>query len=239
MRAVLTAFRILLIALSGAVLSTVALCSVALEKNGRLYFWSGRAWSRFILWLCRIRVTVKGTENLEPDGKYIFVSNHASMFDIPTVLATFPRVRIMFKKELSLVPILGWALRYGHHIIVDRQNASEAFKSIERAAETVVSGGSVHLFAEGTRTRNGSLLPFKRGAFSLAAKAGAPVVPVAINGSFRILPKGSFDIRPHPIELIIGKPIPTVDVGTRDEEVALMNRVREIIERNYKLEFVD
>ena len=90
------------------------------------------------------------------------------------------------------------------------------------------------LFAEGTRSRDGKLQPFKRGAFTLAAKSGVPIVPIAINGSFKILPKSSLDIRPNPIELVMEKPIDTSNIKTREQEIDLMNRVRAVIERNYR-----
>src|SRR5208283_4170955 len=122
----------------------------------------------------------------------------------------------------------------GHHIMVDRAKGSEAMKSLNRAAEAIKTGGSVILFAEGTRTRDGKLLPFKRGAFTLAAKSGVPIVPITINGSFKILPKASLDIRPNPIELLMDRPIDTSHVANREEEIALMNRVRNIIERSYR-----
>ena len=118
--------------------------------------------------------------------------------------------------------------------MVNRSKGSEAMKSIDRAAEAIKSGGSVILFAEGTRTRDGKLLPFKRGAFTLAAKSGVPIVPITINGSFKILPKASLDVRPSPIELLIDKPIDTSHIANREEELALMKRVRNIIEQSYR-----
>ncbi|MGA9406781.1 MAG: lysophospholipid acyltransferase family protein [Bacteroidota bacterium] len=234
MRGLLTVGRIIIVVVTNACLSIIALLSLLVEKDGRTYFWAGSTWSKLTLKLWRIDVRVRGMENIRLDGAYIFVTNHASMFDIPAIMSVLPRVRIMFKKELSYIPIWGWALKWGHHIMVDRAKGSEAMKSIDRAAETIKTGGSVILFAEGTRTRDGKLLPFKRGAFALAAKSGVPIVPIAINGSFKILPKSSLDIRPSPIELVMEKPIDTSHVATRGEEIALMNRVRGIIERNYR-----
>jgi 1-acyl-sn-glycerol-3-phosphate acyltransferase len=234
MRSLLTIGRIIIAVIFALVMSLVALLSIAVEKDGRGYFWAGNTWSKFALRVCGVEVYVRGAENLRRDGAYIFVTNHASMFDIPAIMSVLPRVRIMFKKELSRVPIWGWALRWGHHIMVDRGKGIEAMKSLDRAVESVRAGGSIILFAEGTRTRDGKLLPFKRGAFSLAAKSGVPIVPISINGSFKILPKSSLDIRPSPIELVIEKPIETTDISSREEELALMNRVRGIIERNYR-----
>jgi 1-acyl-sn-glycerol-3-phosphate acyltransferase len=158
------------------------------------------------------------------------------MFDIPAMMTTFPHIRIMFKKELGYVPLWGWVLKYGHHISVDRKKGVDAMKSLDRAAEAVREGGQVLLFAEGTRTRDGKLQAFKRGAFALAVKSGVPIVPITINGSFKILPKGSFDIRPAKIEVVIGAPIETRTVSGRDAEKKLMEEVKEIIVQHYREE---
>lgn len=236
MRWLITVLRLLLIIISCLPFSIIAILSLPFDKSGRIYFWSGRTWTKFALYVCRIKVSVIGLDKVDPYGNYILVSNHASGFDIPVMMNTFPHIRIMFKKELSYVPFWGWALRWGHHIMVDRSKGTEAMKSLERAANDVRSGGQVLLFAEGTRTRDGKLLPFKRGAFSLAAKSGVPLVPVTINGSFRILPKGSFDIRPSKIEVVVDDPIETKNIATREDEVKLMNKVKEIITRDYREE---
>jgi 1-acyl-sn-glycerol-3-phosphate acyltransferase len=233
MRWFVTILRLMFIAITNVPFSVLAICSLPFNRSARFYFWCGRTWTNLSLIVCRITLTVKGMEHVNPYGNYILVSNHASMFDIPVLMKTFPHIRILFKKELSYVPFWGWALRWGHHIMVDRKKGAEAMKSLDRAAKAIGEGGQVLLFAEGTRTRDGKLLPFKRGAFSLAAKSGIPIVPVAINGSFRILPKGSFDIRPSHIEVIVNAPIETKNVTTREQEIQLMNDVREIISRSY------
>jgi 1-acyl-sn-glycerol-3-phosphate acyltransferase len=233
MHTIMTIGRILLILFIGFFLSLLALFSIPFDKKGGTYFWAGSRWSMFSMFVCRVKVKLEGKENTPPGGNYIVVSNHASMFDIPAMMSVFPTMRIMFKKELSYVPLWGWALRWGKHIMVDRGRSIEAMKSIDRAADAIRSGGSVLLFAEGTRTRDGNLLPFKRGAFSLAAKSGVPILPITINGSFRILPKKSLNIRPSTIHMIIGKPIPTAGIDSREKEIALMNEVRGIIEKIY------
>lgn len=122
--------------------------------------------------------------------------------------------------------------------MVDRSKGSEAMKSLDRAAGDIRAGGQVLLFAEGTRTRDGKMLPFKRGAFALAAKSGVPIVPVTINGSFKILPKGSFDIRPSLIQVIVNDPVDTANITSREEEMKLMERVRSIIAGRYREESV-
>jgi 1-acyl-sn-glycerol-3-phosphate acyltransferase len=233
MRWFITALRLIFVSLTNIPFSIFALCSVPLDRSGKLYFWAGRTWTKWALIVCRIKLSVKGMENVDRYGNYILVSNHASMFDIPVLMNTFPHIRIMFKKELSYIPFWGWALRWGHHIMVDRAKGTEAMKSLDRAAKAIGEGGQVLLFAEGTRTRTGKLLPFKRGAFALAAKSGIPIVPITINGSYSILPKGSFDIRPAQIEVVVGKPIETKNITTREQEIQLMNDVREIISRSF------
>jgi 1-acyl-sn-glycerol-3-phosphate acyltransferase len=156
------------------------------------------------------------------------------MFDIPAVISFIPdQIRLVVKKELTRIPVWGWAMKYGGYISIDRSNPIAAARSLEAAAEKIRDGTSVLLFAEGTRTRDGKLQPFKRGAFSLAAKAGVPVIPVVINNSFRILPKGSLRVHPQDIELVIGKPISTKDVEGKNKEIALMEQVREIIARDF------
>lgn len=233
MRWSITVIRLFLIAATCVPFSIVAILSLPIDRSGKSYFWCGRTWTKFALFVCRIKLEIKGLEKVDPYGNYILVSNHASGFDIPVLMNTFPHVRIMFKKELSYIPFWGQALRWGHHIMVDRGKGSEAMKSLDRAANDVRSGGQVLLFAEGTRTRDGKMQPFKRGAFALAAKSGVPIVPVTVNGSYKILPKGSFDIRPAQITVVIESPIDTTAVKTREDEVAMMGRVRSIIAGNY------
>lgn len=236
MRWIITILRLILIIVVCLPLSIAAIIVIPLDRTGNAFFWCGRTWTNFSLFLCRIKVSVTGLEKINPYGNYILVSNHASMFDIPVMMRTFPHIRILFKKELSYVPFWGWALRWGYHIMVDRGKGTEAVKSLDRAANDIRSGGQVLLFAEGTRTRDGKLLPFKRGAFSLAAKSGVPLIPITINGSFKILRKGSFDIRPAHIHVIIGSPIETTNIVSRDDEMKLMNDVREIISKQYREE---
>jgi 1-acyl-sn-glycerol-3-phosphate acyltransferase len=216
-------------------LSTWALMTVPFDRTGRYFRFSPWFWSKCILWIFGIKLQVNGYENIDPAKPYVFVSNHASMFDIPTVvMALKGNVNIVFKKELTRVPVWGWALRYGHFIMIDRSNARDALDSIERASESIRSGNSVILFPEGTRTSDGKLQPFKRGAFSLAAKAGVPVVPLIINGTFNILPKGSFKVSPANISVVLEKPIPTRGLNGKSGELQIMELAHKAIEKNYK-----
>jgi 1-acyl-sn-glycerol-3-phosphate acyltransferase len=211
-----------------------ALAAIPFDRSGKWFRRSPLLWSKIILWTFGIKIKVAGYENLDNSKSYVFVSNHASMFDIPTVMVALKgRVNIVFKEELTYVPVWGWALRFGHFIMIDRSNPRKALASIERAAETIRAGSSVILFPEGTRTQDGKLQPFKRGAFSLAAKAGVPVVPLTINGTFKIMPKGSFSVIPANISVIIGMPVYFKKMSGKDDELKLMEQAHREIEKNY------
>ncbi len=230
----LTSIKIVVVFFETMFYSCLAIVSVLFDRKGTAYHWVGRTWSKQLLQIFGMRVHLKGVENLEQGKSYVYVSNHASMFDIPAVLGHIPdQVRIVFKKELSYVPIWGWSLAVGHYIAINRARAKDALKSLDEAAQKIRNGASVLLFAEGTRTRTGKLQPFKRGAFSLAVRSGIPVVPLTINNSFRILPKGSLRIRPADIEIVIEKPIPTSNTDGKAGEMRLMEEVHRMISKHY------
>ena len=231
---VLASLRIVVAVFVTMYYSIAAILSVLVDRTGALYHSIARKWANILLKVFRVKVRVTGLENLVKGRSYVYVSNHASMFDIPAIVGTLPdEIRIVFKKELSYVPIWGWSLAVGHYISIDRFSVKDAMKSLDAAAQKIREGASVLLFAEGTRTRTGKLQPFKRGAFSLAAKSGIPVVPLTVNNSFNILPKGSLKIRPADIELVVDKPIPTANVNGKADEMKLMESVRETISKHY------
>lgn len=198
------------------------------------FHWITRTYSKIVLKLFGVTVEVKGTEHLQSEGPYVYVANHASYFDIPAVIYGVPdRIHLVYKKELERLPFFGWGLKLGKtYIAVDRGRGTEAVKSLEQAVQKIRSGASVLLFAEGTRTRDGKLQPFKRGAFNLAVRAGVPVVPLTINGSYIILPRESYRANPGTITLIIDKPIELRQDG-KEEEMKLMERVHTVLEKHY------
>lgn len=229
-----TILKGILVSLLTIIISISAIIVTPLDRTGRLYHWHARIWSRIVLWLFGIRVTVKGLEHLHGGNHFIYVANHASMFDIPAVMGNIPdEIRIVMKKELTRIPIFGLALKVGHYITIDRENPKDAMRSLERAAEKIRNGASVLLFAEGTRTKNGKLQPFKRGAFSLAAKSGVPIIPVTINGTFRIMKKGTWRVDPSDITIVLEKPIHTEGMNGKDDELKLMEQVRQAIAKHY------
>jgi 1-acyl-sn-glycerol-3-phosphate acyltransferase len=228
-----TGFLRFLLALLNSILWAALEILVRITVSDRLFHALARLWAKSSLALCGVRVSVRGLEKLARGRNYVYVSNHASMFDIPAVLAAIPdEVRIVYKRELHWVPVFGWGLWMGAYIAVDRSSGAGARRSLDAAAEKIRTGASVLLYAEGTRTPDGRLQPFKRGAFHLAVKAGVPVVPLTINGSYPLLPKGSAVVQPGRVELVLEDPIPIAG-HDRTEEVRLMNAVRTAMERHY------
>jgi 1-acyl-sn-glycerol-3-phosphate acyltransferase len=205
------------------------------RRRGRVFFWLARRWARGVLWFCGLRLSVRGTDLLDPSSNYVYVSNHASLFDIPVLTAALPtNIRIVYKKELEKIPIFGWNLKWGPYIAIDRGRRADALRSVEEAARKIREGDSVLLYAEGTRTMDGRLQTFKRGAFNLAVTSGVPVVAVTVNGTFRIMAKGSLAIRPGPVEVVLHSPLATEPSGGREEELRVMEEVRRAIAGDYR-----
>lgn len=161
-----------------------------------------------------IVVAVEGLDRLLPGQPVVFIANHVSWVDIWMLLVSLPgTTRFVFKKELTRIPFLGRAAIAMGHVPLDRGNRGSAFASYDRAADQIRGGTSAIVFAEGTRSRDGRLLKFKKGPFVLAIAARAPVVPVVCEGSFERLPKGSISPRPGVVTVRIGTPIPTTGMS--------------------------
>jgi len=169
-----------------------------------------RWWGRVICRAAGVKVEIAGLDNLNGQGPYIFAGNHQSQFDIFAIQGHFPfDFRWLAKKELFEIPVFGHAMHRAENIPVDRAHSRQAVKSLDAAAQRISDGASVIIFPEGTRSQDGSMLPFKAGAMVLAIKARVPVVPVAITGSFAVMPKGCFLPRPGRIRIRLGEPIAT------------------------------
>jgi len=189
-----------------------------------------RVWARLVLLGGFVRLRAEGLENVPRPGPVVFMSNHESWLDIPALLAAIPvQVRFLAKKSLFAIPFFGWAIGAMGFIPVDRKNRSTAVRSFDEAAERIRHGRSVLLFPEETRSRDANLLPFQRGGFLIALKAGIPVVPVGLDGPRRCLPKFSYLLRPGTIRVRFGAPIPTASLGVTGK-AELMEAVRRAIE---------
>jgi 1-acyl-sn-glycerol-3-phosphate acyltransferase len=222
-------------------LYTVAMGSLSLilslrDPGGRRQQWCASAWSRMIARMVGVKVRVDGAEHLRAGESYVFLSTHQSYMDIPVMLGYLPaQLRIAAKQEVFRIPFLGWHLRRGGHISINRGSTAEAVGALQRAAGEIRPGVSVFLFPEGTRTRDGSLQPFKKGGFRFALQTGLPVVPVTILGTRQVLPRDSLVFRPGPVKMYLDAPIPTAPLGDRDLP-ALMQRVRDAIHERMKAE---
>jgi 1-acyl-sn-glycerol-3-phosphate acyltransferase len=222
-----------LIYLYTIVFATLSLLSSFFDTRGTAQHWFARTWSRMILGTSMSPVELIGMDRLEPSVPYLYAVNHLSAFDIPTLYAKIPgQFRIIAKKELFAYPFLGWHLRRSGQLPIDQQNPAASVRSVKRAIDTLKSGMPLVIFPEGGRSPNGQLQPFMTGAFYIAVKAQVEVVPLAIVGTYEILPMNTFHIRPGQIKLVAGDPISTKDYGVRDM-AALTERVKTAIEDIY------
>jgi len=212
--------------------SIVAIVAALLNlerKPGGVYDWSTVDWSKRILRSAGTPVHVHGLEHVPQGTPVVYASNHTSMFDIWALSAVLPgSTRFVAKQELGKVPLLGIAMQRAGHILIDRTNRARAFEAYDKAARVIHTGISPIVFPEGTRSPTGELLPFKNAPFGLAIQAQVPIVPVYVHGTYRILPKGSIRLKPMPIEVHIGEPIPTAGLAPTARE-ALRDQVRAAI----------
>jgi len=185
-----------------------------------------RIWSNGLLAASMVRVEATYDPGLEPGRSYIFLANHQSLYDIPVLLATCPGLlRMMAKRGLFQIPILGWGLWAGGFIPVDRADRSTARQTFAAAAERLRAGTSIALFPEGTRAPTDALLPFQRGGFLLALKSGLPIVPVGIRGTRAIRSRGGLRIHPGTAVVSYGAPIQAAGYGLRRKR-ELIDEVR-------------
>jgi 1-acyl-sn-glycerol-3-phosphate acyltransferase len=175
-------------------------------------------WSRALLRAGRITLRIEGFERLQP-RPCVYVANHVSMIDIWVLVTALPAPpKFVFKKELLRVPVIGRAARAAGHICIDRRNRAKAFSAYVEAAETIRAGKSAAVFAEGTRSRDGRFLPFKKGPFVLAIAAQVPVVPILIEGSHALMPRRAVAPRAGEVTLSVGEDIPTAGMGYDDRD---------------------
>lgn len=219
MRAIWLCFTaVVLTAWHGGRVLAAALLRVPYEPRG-FYDREQAAWGQRLLRLNGARLRVEGLRQLDPTGAYVFVANHASLVDIWAILAALPHsVKFLAKRELMRWPVFGRVLHAAGHLPIDRSDMRHALAAYDEAAAKIRRGTSAAVFAEGTRTRTGELLPFKRGPFVLAIRAGVPVVPVWIGGTYAMLPRGSLRFRPGEVLVRLGAPIPTAHLEHEDRE---------------------
>lgn len=226
-----TAVTAVWVAIATFFLGVLAIVVSLFSSTGNPVHRIGRVWGRSILAVSGIRVAVTGVERIAVDQPCIFMANHQSNLDIPVLLGHLPvQFRWLAKAELFRIPVFGQAMRGAGYISIDRADRQSAFESLRQATEKIRSGLSILIFPEGTRSLDGSLKPFKKGGFVMAITAGVPIVPVAVRGTYSIMPKNTWLIRPKDVTVVIGEPLSTAGF-TLDSKETLMEAVRNAISR--------
>jgi 1-acyl-sn-glycerol-3-phosphate acyltransferase len=192
--------------------SPIVIASAFVHPNSPMTDRAIRRWARAIVNAAGVDLRVEHPERIDPDGKYIFVANHHSYLDIPCLLSAIPQqVRFMAKASLFNVPIFGWGLRAAGFIPIDRRDRSKALKSFDLAGDRIRKGNSIVIFPEAGRSSERDMKPFQRGAFLLAIRSQLPIVPVAIDGTWDVLPATRITTRPGIVTIRFAPP---VDTGT-------------------------
>jgi 1-acyl-sn-glycerol-3-phosphate acyltransferase len=215
------------------VLAILSLLSSFIDRGGGIQHGFARLWSWLILKTIFSPVTVAGLDRIDTSQPHLYAVNHASAMDIPVLYVYLPfQFRIVAKKELFRYPFMGWHLKRSGQVKVDQQNPGKSIGAMKSAVKTLQSGMPLVIFPEGGRTPNGQVRAFLPGAFFLAIKAQVDIVPMAIVGSYELLPMNTFHIRPRQMQLLVGDPIPTKGFTLRDMEV-VSEKVKKAVEDLY------
>jgi 1-acyl-sn-glycerol-3-phosphate acyltransferase len=203
------------------------------DPSGRRQHWFSRTWSWLIMNTIFSPVKVTALDKVDTSKPHIYAANHASALDIPVLYVNLPfQFRIAFKKELLSYPVVGWHLKRSGQVCIDQQNPSHSISSIRAALKGLKAGLPLVIFPEGGRTPDGEIKPFLAGAFFLAIKAQVDIVPVALVGTYELLPMNTYHIKCRPLEMRVGEPISTTGMTMRDLE-ALSARVQKALEELY------
>jgi 1-acyl-sn-glycerol-3-phosphate acyltransferase len=199
-----------------------------LTRSSTLMYWVGVKGLLFITRAMGMRVQVEGIENIPP-GVCVFAANHTSNADAPAIVGAIPRRLAIFgRKSLFDIPIVGLAFRLAHFVPVDRSNRDAALAAVKQAVEYIKTGSSFLVYPEGTRSPNGRLQRFKKGAFVMAIEAGVPIVPVACSGAHRVMKKNSLSIKPGKVTVRFAPPVNAAEY-TIDQRDELARRVHDAV----------
>jgi 1-acyl-sn-glycerol-3-phosphate acyltransferase len=203
------------------------------DKSGRRQHWFARTWSWLIMKSIFSPLKITGLDRIDTSKPHIYAVNHGSAIDIPVLYVSLPfQFRIAFKKELLSYPVVGWHLKRSGQVCIDQQNPSHSISSIRAALKGLKAGLPLVIFPEGGRTHDGEIKPFLAGAFFMAIKAQVDVVPVALIGTYELLPMNTYHIKCRPLEMRVGEPISTTGMTMRDLE-SLSGRVQKALEELY------
>ena len=208
-----------------------------LSRTGNLAFSISKLWAYTMLAVSFVRTEIKNTDKILKGTSYIIISNHQSHYDIITLVTTLGiQYRWIIKKEILKLPIFGYALYASRNIFIDRSNTTSAIESINKGIDRLPKGVSVMVFAEGTRSPDGQIHEFKKGGFVTAVRRKIPILPVTVNGSRRVMRKGSFTLKPGKIQIVIGDPIDTSGYTT-DTVQELIDKTRQVVIANFNPEY--
>jgi len=209
-------------------LVAIAMCAFGLQRQANLGV--AARWARCIAYLTPMRVEIEGVEHIDPDQSYVVVANHQSQYDIPLIYGFCGLdLRWVMKSEIGKLPFIAQGCRAIGHIFIDRGNPDQARAAINEAVGRLPSGTGVLFFPEGTRSRSGELIKFRKGAFRVAVDRGLPILPMTVVGTREMLPPGSLRIRPGCVKLVV-HPAIQPGVGSMDEAAAeLCTRTRTAI----------
>ena len=209
-----------------------------LSRTGNLAFSISKIWAYTMIAASFVRTEIKNKNKILKGTPYIIISNHQSHYDIITLVTTLGiQFRWIIKKEILKLPIFGYALYASRNIFIDRSNTARAIESINKGIDRLPKGVSVMVFAEGTRSPDGQIHEFKKGGFVTAVRRKIPILPVTVNGSRRVMRKGSFTLKPGKIQIVIGDPIDTSGYTT-DTVQELIDKTRQTIIANFNPEYI-
>jgi 1-acyl-sn-glycerol-3-phosphate acyltransferase len=220
--------------ISGTLIAgSLAVVAGLLARSGRPVHVIERWWAKAMVRACGMHLEVDGLHHLDANRSYVIISNHQSHLDIcATMVGLGRKILFVTKQELLSIPIFGRALVLSGHIVIDRNNSESAIRIVNEAVRNSPDGSCILFYAEGTRSPDGKVQPFKKGGVTLALRTGLPIVPLTISGTRKLLPKGSTLIQPGGIvKLIVAPPIETAGLPLEARE-SLNERVREIIVAN-------
>jgi 1-acyl-sn-glycerol-3-phosphate acyltransferase len=213
-------------------LGTISLICSVFDRNGRIQHKFARLWSWLVMntILSPVKITGAGADTLDNSKPRVYAVTHASALDIPILYVNLPfQFRIVFKSELLAYPFVGWHLKRSGQVCINQQNPAASIGAVKSALRSLRGGMPLVIFPEGGRTRDGKIQPFLPGAFFLAIKAQADIVPIALVDTFDLLPMDTYHIKCQPLEMRVGEPVSTVGLTLRDmDEVSA--KVRAAIE---------
>jgi len=222
-----------LLALATSFFGTLSLVCGVWDKSGRQQHAIASVWARVLLRIAMSPVKLEHAERLSVGGAAVYASNHLSYYDTPVLFAKLPfQFRILAKAPLWKIPFIGWYLERSGQVPIDQSSGRAGVVSLGRGARTLEAGMPMVIFPEGGRAFNGELQPMLAGAAWMAIKAQVPLVPLTLVGTYELLPIHVYALKPRPVKLIVGEPISTIGMSTRDAE-ALTDRLRGIIHETY------